>query len=302
MISSHSISQSRKGFSILIALGTIWVLLILVTGLTLTYIREIQLSRTTYDEIIANMSAEWVFEYAMLKVRNHREGFSDTMNSENIDGKQFLPETERSKNLESEYRIQASATGYTQILSPNEHLIIPLFSGKENPIDAFWNSKNPSFSWWVLSVNSLTVTGLDGLTWTITSMSGGQSIGLTGMWNIASSSFGTMRRENEDCYDTNGNTIACNNPSVVERIPYFFDEQISIDDFLTTTENPYFIVTNTLPTQISIGLKSMTPFTLPTLTIETKAKKNWSVQTFRFTEDKSKYYDALKYGIYNTSP
>jgi hypothetical protein len=83
-----------------------------------------------------------------------------------------------------------------------------------------------------------------------------------------------MRRENEDCYDTNGNTIACNNPSVVERIPYFFDEQISIDDFLTTTENPYFIVTNTLPTQISIELKSMTPFTLPTLTIETKAKKN----------------------------
>ena len=82
----------------------------------------------------------------MLKVRNHREGFSDTMNSENIDGKQFLLESERSKNLESEYRIQASATGYTQTLAQNEHLIIPLFSAKEDSIDAFRNSKNPYFS------------------------------------------------------------------------------------------------------------------------------------------------------------
>jgi len=139
------ITKSHKGFSILIALGTIWVLLILVTWLTITYIREIQLSRTTYDEIIANMSAEGIFEYAMLKIRNHREGFSDSMSSKNVDGKIFLLESERSKNLESEYKIQASATGYLQVLNQNEHLIIPLFSAKELYVDTFGNSKTKFF-------------------------------------------------------------------------------------------------------------------------------------------------------------
>ena len=55
------------------ALGVIAILLIVVTGLASTYIREMKLSRTTYDEVIAYANAEGMFEYAMLKVRNHRE-------------------------------------------------------------------------------------------------------------------------------------------------------------------------------------------------------------------------------------
>jgi hypothetical protein len=55
------------------------------------------LSRTSYDEVLAYANAEGMFEYAMLKVRNHREGFADIVTSSDTDGKILVPATERSK-------------------------------------------------------------------------------------------------------------------------------------------------------------------------------------------------------------
>jgi hypothetical protein len=52
----------------------------------------------------------------------------------------------------------------------------------------------------------------------------------------------------------------------------------------------------------NITITSSTPFALPTLSVRAEAHKNDSTQVFEFREDKSKYYDALKYGVYNTSP
>ena len=51
----------------------------------------------------------------------------------------------------------------------------------------------------------------------------------------------------------------------------------------------------------TIHITSLTPFALPTLSVRAEAHKNDSTQVFQFTEDKSRYYDALKYGVYNTS-
>ncbi len=69
--------HSKSGFSILMAIGTIGVLLILITSLAATYIRESRLARFAYDDVIASVAAEGQFEYAMLKTRNHRDGFQD---------------------------------------------------------------------------------------------------------------------------------------------------------------------------------------------------------------------------------
>lgn len=63
----------------------------------MTYVREMRLSRTSYDEVVAYANAEGMFEYAMLKVRNHREGFSDSVDGDEIDGKVLLPTTARSR-------------------------------------------------------------------------------------------------------------------------------------------------------------------------------------------------------------
>ena len=53
------------------------------------------------------------------------------------------------------------------------------------------------------------------------------------------------------------------------------------------------------PKNIRITSNENTPFSLPTVTVTAESRKNDSLQTFRFVEDKSKYYDALKYGVYN---
>ncbi|MFZ2256461.1 MAG: hypothetical protein WAW59_06690 [Patescibacteria group bacterium] len=66
-------------------------------GLASTYIREMKLSRTSYDEVLAYANAEGMFEYAMLKVRNHREGFADSVENTELDGKILIPTTERSR-------------------------------------------------------------------------------------------------------------------------------------------------------------------------------------------------------------
>ncbi len=65
--------RTHRGFSILVALGTVGVLLIIVTGLATIYINEMKLSRMQYDNIIAYAGSEGAFEYALLKVKNHRE-------------------------------------------------------------------------------------------------------------------------------------------------------------------------------------------------------------------------------------
>jgi hypothetical protein len=56
-----------------------------------------KLSRTSYDEVLAYANAEGMFEYAMLKVRNHREGFADSVENSELDGKILVPTTERAK-------------------------------------------------------------------------------------------------------------------------------------------------------------------------------------------------------------
>lgn len=118
----------HKGFSTLMAIGTIATLLIIVVGLASTYIREMQLSRTSYDEVLAYANAEGMFEYAMLKVRNHREGFADSVENSQLDGQILVPTTERSRNMQSSYSIEANSTGYTASLESDNHLILPLFA------------------------------------------------------------------------------------------------------------------------------------------------------------------------------
>ncbi len=111
------------------AIGIIAILMIVVAGLAMVYTREFKLSRLSYDEVIAKSSAEGVFEYGMLKIRNHRDGFSDSMTGGDIDGSLFLHHSTRSSTLTPSYTIQASSTGASFEVPPNEHLIVPLFTG-----------------------------------------------------------------------------------------------------------------------------------------------------------------------------
>lgn len=297
---NHSYHNNR-GFSTLMVLGTIGILLILVVGLASTYIREMKLSRTSYDEVLAYANAEGMFEYAMLKVRNHREWFQDTVTNSDTDGKILIPTTLRSRGMGSSYTIEASSLDTEFMLESNNHLILPLFSSPGIALSGL--SRNPTTDTTTLKSENLTVD-LGNLSWTIVAMSGSESVGLTGSGDITTSNNGIIRHKNTQCY--NGNTwdeISCSLFDASrwdEELQYFYDNSISVGNFIRDNSDPYLMVFNNALTSQNIRVRATTPFSLPTLSIRSEAQKNNSVQVFEFTEDKSRYYDALKYGVYNT--
>ena len=81
------------------ALGITAILMILVSGLAVMYMREFKLSRLSYDEVLASSSAEGMFEYGMLKIRNHADGFQDSVStaSGDLESDMFKLITPRSK-------------------------------------------------------------------------------------------------------------------------------------------------------------------------------------------------------------
>ncbi len=128
MYSSHLLS-SRKGFSIIVALATTGILLVIVAGIASLTLGEMRLTRLLYDDILTENQAEGVFEYAMLKVRNHREGFADSMESDDIDAVLFSGSSERNQSLRTSYRIDASTGSALWTVPSQSHLILPLFVG-----------------------------------------------------------------------------------------------------------------------------------------------------------------------------
>lgn len=284
------------------ALGTISVLLIIVTWVANIFINEMKLSRTLYDDTVANLSAEWVFEYAMLKVRNHREGFSDSLVASDPDGEMFRLETERSKSLITGYRLETTSHDKTFTLPQNEHLILPLFSSSEWLIAGSNTSKKPEYNQGVAKVKEFSITGNAGMNWTIIAQSGSESIGLNGIGEIQTTSLGTLRQRARDCYDINGNKLLNCSGDYAEALDYFYDTDMWVADFLARTNitDPYLMIYNPSSSQ-DIRIKSHvdTPFALPQITLEATAQKNDSLQVYRFQEDKSRYFETLKYGIYN---
>ena len=81
----------------------------------------------------------------MLKVRNHREGFEDSMKSDDIDTVIFSGSSDRTKNTKTTYTIEAQTGSHIFTVGPDEHLILPLFVGNGN-ILAPGSSKDPSFN------------------------------------------------------------------------------------------------------------------------------------------------------------
>lgn len=123
--------SQHRGFSILMALGITAILMIVVTGLAVMYMKELKISRLSYDEVLAQTSAEGVFEYGMLKIRNHADGFQDSMflkkdGPSDADAKMFALKTERSKGMEMGYEMMTQTDRYEGKLEKDKFLVLPL--------------------------------------------------------------------------------------------------------------------------------------------------------------------------------
>ncbi len=242
------LTTSRRGFSILVALGTIGILLIIVTGLATVYSNEMKLSRMQYDNILAYAGSEGAFEYAMLKARNHREGFADEMTSTDIEASLLRGSTDRTKSIDLHYTIHADSMHETFPVGANGHLIIPLFTAQSSPINSSPTSKNPIYSANINPVASLkkleTSASENDISWSIIGMKNGVSFGLAGTGNITPTKTGILRKNGTDCYDSTGIATTCNGGEK-EAIDYFYDETMGVDTFLASgISDPYLLVYN----------------------------------------------------------
>lgn len=143
------------------------------------------------------------------------------------------------------------------------------------------------------------MSGISGLSWTIIGQdTSGENIALTGIGVISSTSNWIIRTKANKCFDANGTDIACT-WAYEEILPYVYDTSSSVSDFISRVSEPYIIIYNKNPGTLDITITWSTPYSLPTTTVQSTSQKWQSSQIFKFTEDKWKYYDALKYGIYN---
>ena len=92
----------------------------------------------------------------MLKVRNHREGFEDSMKNDDLDAGIFSGSSDRTKNTKTTYAIEAQTGSHIFTVGPDEHLILPLFVGSADLIST--HSRNPSFSTGVARTTGLQIT------------------------------------------------------------------------------------------------------------------------------------------------
>ena len=65
------------------------------------------------------------------KVKNHREGFSDSMSSSDPDGTMLSGSSDRTRNTDTHYRVAAATTSGSFTVGTNSHLILPLFIGTD---------------------------------------------------------------------------------------------------------------------------------------------------------------------------
>ncbi len=296
-------STNSSGSSILMAIGTIAVLLILVSSLAVSYIRESKLSRFSYNEVLVSTASEWIFEYGMLKIRNHKSGFEDATFSGEVDGNILDLSTDRSKGLHTQYSISSSSTSHVFSLSGSEQLVIPLFSSTGSAL--LWvASKSPIYNTNVANTSNLEISGIGGLSWSIVAMSGTQNIAIAGNGDISLATTGLLRITLSQCYSAvDGSPKSCSHLDPWDdEVLYSYDETKSIADFLANKTDPYFILYNSntpASPPILVNITSTRPFSLPTITLTANSKKWDSSQIYEFIEDKWKYYDVLKYGIYN---
>lgn len=210
--------SQHRGFSILMALGITAILMIVVTGLAVMYMKELKISRLSYDEVLAQTSAEGVFEYGMLKIRNHADGFQDSMflkkdGPSDADAKMFALKTERSKGLEVGYEMMTQTDRYEGKLEKDKFLVLPLGVGKAEDFSSVSpNSKKPDKNDKIISISGLEVSRIDNdVSWTISATkvhSGGttENIGLQGQGNIDVNKEGDLQLWDVEyfCVDSTG--------------------------------------------------------------------------------------------------
>lgn len=285
--------QNNKGFSSVIAIIMTAILLLITVWILDLYVSEWKINKIVFSSISSYAWAEWALEYALLKIKNHREWFEDKITKEDYDSK-LLAENpwniNKSKDNIISYEIESYAKDYSGSIASYQFEIIPLFFDEGKLIQK--NSKNySSSSIDITKTIDFKLTSPDSLLWNI-------------IWNNTISwetvwISGTGKTINKDSiwfkkeFDTT---------SWVWEYRFTFAES-KIWDFIDKYENNYLILYNPLSTTTKYNIISNEWFSLPWIKIIASGETwTWKLnfrQNIGFEKNKSDIFELLKYSIFN---
>lgn len=124
-----------------------------------------------------------MFEYGMLKIKNHEDGFEDAVDASipDLDTEMFKLKTTRSDGLNVKYRIQSRSQNWKTSIDENGFLVIPLFVAQAELLSN--ESMNPLKNDNTQSVSGISVKSESGdladtVFWTLVASNQGESVAL----------------------------------------------------------------------------------------------------------------------------
>ena len=300
--------RQTQGFSTIIALLLTGFLVTLAAGILFLFLSENRINQSLFSGTAAYHASEGALEYALLKIKNHREGFSDTLALMSSEGELLKNNTAREAKIG--YDIVATGTSYSGAIAPESFDIIPLFyengkvltveNGKpwKDPRNPMKNSTPNAFDDRISASDfELQILGGDRIVWNVIGNgASGQTFGISGIvyftlpgtlpqgvpaqqGNITRTSLGMFRK-----YDGGATS----------------ETTKSIQSFLGAYVENYLVLYNPSSTYVkySIASKDATSFTFPKTQITASGKVGNSIINLQMSEDRSRLYDILKYSLF----
>ncbi len=282
--------RNSGGFATILAVLLMAFLVIIGSGILFLFMAEHRTNRSLFDGLSAFAAAEAGTEYALLKIRNHREGFQDALSFEAPEGR-METSAEIRRPSAWDYEIRSFATFHTGTLAPGEMEIFPLFFDKGHAFSttAGRTFKNPNAGSSDVEETADFVLATDGeVSWNLVgSDDSGATSGLSGTGSAGrtvGNSPGAAVSEGVRRYDLSGETV--------------FETQ-TLGDFLSAYRDSYLVVTNPGTSDVKYSLQSSNGFAMPEIAVSAAGKSGKSVARLEFSENRSRHFDALRYSLFD---
>lgn len=301
----------RKGFSVVLAIVVTAFLTILSAGVLDLVMREMKTSSAYWHGVSTQAGAEGSLEWALLKLKNHREGFQDSVvfgvdkESLLLSGKKEFAQVGRNDQI-LEYEMSARSGSYLGTVDAHGFDVLPLFydSGAlataEGNASAFKYDPAQMVESLKLSLASPRFDDGDpaGLVWNIvgtrtflddgtTPVTSGETDGIAGT-SAFDSQTGTgvakkaLAQEGSDVLETSVDRLA------------------SIKEFMERHAAKYLIVYNFNDQPVTYDLAAdVEQFALPETEIFGSSTMGDFKQTLRFGDSRKALFSGLKYSLFS---
>jgi hypothetical protein len=288
--------NNKAWFSIVVAMLVTAFLIVLSMWVLDLILGDRKITRVVYNSISTYAGAEWSLELALLKIKNHREGFKDEIVLDDTNS-WLLGKNGTAGKMEQKiaYTMDTRSNSYSGSAKEGEFVIIPLYYD-----DEIWITHNENSA--MKKTELLKVDWIDwNVVWNIIGninswIHEGDTLWLVGKWPIQEDTMWDQKIIDNNVCDSDGNC----------EIKY---SSWSVSDFIRDHSDNYLILFSDAPFHYEIksgkdASGNDTFFSLPKISVVATSQIGDFMQNISFTEDKSRLFDALKYSVFteDTTP